>query len=138
MSEFSIRKTYDFFSIVALNQEIFPGDLLDVSTNVHGWIVRCGDDRKPIGFCTCTDIGHRILFLSRAGLLPNYFGYGLHKRLINIRLRYAKVNGFKTVITYVKKDNYASFANLIKCGFLIYTPEYDYAGKDFIYLIKYF
>lgn len=127
-----IKRIHDLAEIVNLNQFIFPQDLLDVSANVYGWISY--DSGKPNGFCTCTDIGYGILFLSRAGLLPDYRGGGIHKRFITVRKRFGVTHGYNTMITYVRRDNYSSLANLIKYGFEMYEPEYDYAGKDFIYL----
>ncbi len=130
-----IRQTKDFHTISKLNDQIFQGELLDVSRNIYGWLAHIRDDIQPIGFCTATDLGERILFLSRCGVRKNYRGLHLQRRFIQTRLRFAKKKGFKKVITYVQKKNYPSLCNLIKCGFLLYEPEYQYAGDDFLYLI---
>lgn len=132
----NIKKTNDIFLILAMNNTIFPGDDLDVRQGLYCWIANCNTSGKPIGFCTLTDIGHKIGFLSRAGVIRDYRGHNLQRRFIRIRERFAKKLGLEKVITYVHNKNYSSLANLIKCGYIIYEPEYDYAGKEFIYLMK--
>ena len=132
----SVRKTKDLYSILALNEILFPEDELNVGDNIFGWIAYGGENREQVGFCTCTDLGHNLLFLSRAGLIRSYRGRNIQKRFIRVRENFGRKNGFKKVITYVHKFNYSSLANLIKSGYFIYTPEWNYAGDGFIYLIK--
>ena len=131
---YSIRKTEDLAEVVNLNSIIFPQDLLDVSENVSAWIIY-NADKHAVGFCTASNLGHGILFLSRAGLLPEHTGNGLHRRSIRHRISYARRYRYSVIITYVRKDNWTSFCNLIREGFKLYEPEYDYAGKDFLYLM---
>lgn len=132
-----IQKTSDFLTILQLNEEIFPGEDLEVSKRVSAWIARDRNTGKLVGFCTSTDYGGGIFFLSRAGVLPEYQGNGIQRRLITVRELHARRSGVKKLITYVARHNYKSLANLIKSGFLIYDPEYAYVGEKFIYLIKY-
>lgn len=130
-----IRQSQDFDTISKLNDQLFQGELLDVSRNIYGWLAYANDDLQPVGFCTATDLGHGILFLSRCGVRRSYRGLRLQRKFIQTRLRFARKKGYKKVITYVQKKNYPSLCNLIKCGFLLYEPEYCYAGDDFLYLI---
>ena len=132
---YQIRQTDNLFDIVNLNELIFPGELIDVSRNIRGWIAY-DENRKPIGFCTCTDIGYGLLFLSRCGVLPHHRRNGLHKRLLTVREQHARKEDYKMVITYVHKDNTSSWVNFVKRGYEVYEPEYDYAGKDFLYFRK--
>jgi len=129
-----LRKTNKLDDILILNAIIFPEDDLDVSKKTFHWIAKEGS--MPIGFCSAKDIGYRILYLTRAGVLKEHRGNGIQKRFIKARERFAKRNNFKKIITYTLKDNYQSIASLIKSGYLLYKPEYDYAGPEFVYLIK--
>jgi len=137
IANITIRKTQDFFTILSLNEQIFSeSESIDVSNNIFGWIARDGANKKSIGFCTATNIGSGILYLSRSGLLSGYRGRGLQRRFVRIRERFARQNKFQTVITYVHPENHSSFVTLIKMGYEIYDPEYDYVGDEFIYLRK--
>lgn len=135
-SNISIRKTRDIELIKRMNEIIFPGEPLNVASNTYHWIARDNETGKPIGFCSCSDIGHGTIFLSRAGVLRKYRGRGLQKKFIQIRERFCKYNEKTTIITYVSEDNYPSFVNLIKMNYKIYIPEWQYAGQGFFYFKK--
>lgn len=130
----SIRRTQDFESVVNLNSEIFPGELLDVSASVYAWIGIDSKAGKQVGFCTATNLGYRVLFLSRCGVRRDYRGLSLQRRFINVRLNFAIQNNYRRVITYVHRTNGASLNNLLRCGFKIYEPE-EWNGPEFIYLM---
>lgn len=75
----------------------------------------------------------KSVFLSRAGVLPEARGYGLQRRMINLRVQWARKVGATRVITYTHPENIISSNNLIKCGFLLYTPDWAWAGEEFLY-----
>jgi hypothetical protein len=56
--------------------------------------------------------------------------------LIDVRIRAAKRQYCHTVITYTTLDNYPSANNLIKRGFKLYNPEYQYGGSNMLYFAK--
>lgn len=118
-----------------LHEKTLPGDEFYLHSGNHYWSI-INSNGNYCGFCMATDIGHNMVFLSRAGVLKRYRGKGLHKRMIRIREAFAKRNGFKILITYTTKDNYSSFSHLIKEGYKIYEPEYAYAGPNVFYFIK--
>ena len=132
----SIRQTRDTFSIIALNAVILPWDDLDVGPNNRNWIATNELTGEHIGFCSVSDYGQGILFLSRSGLLRAYRGRNIQRRFIRVREQFAKRNGFKKIITYTNKENYQSMNSLIKSGYKFYTPEYKYVGETFHYFIK--
>ena len=90
----------------------------------------------PVGFCSCHVTEGDTVFLSRSGLLPEYQGRGLQKTMIKARLSWAKRSGYAKAITYTTLDNATSFSNLQKCGFRLYLPQNQYAGKKMLYWIK--
>ncbi len=112
-----------------------PGDELDIDRG-QMWLLWESD--TPVGFCTArTVLGDpQTVFLSRSGILPIARGKGLQRRMIDVRLRWAREIGATTVVTYVLYDNWASLINLIKKGFKFYSPGYRWAGKDVHYLMR--
>lgn len=76
------------------------------------------------------------VFLSRAGVLAEARGEGLQRKMIRLRLRWARQQGANRAITYTHPANIVSSNNLIKCGFLLYNPEWPWAGEEFLYWYK--
>lgn len=71
-------------------------------------------------------------YLSRAGVLPQYRGKGIQKKLIRLRCAYAKKQGWSWVVTDTR-DNPASSNSLIACGFRMYRPSNPWSFKDACY-----
>lgn len=61
-------------------------------------------------------------YLCRAGVLPEWRGAGLQKRLIQKRVAFARARGWTEVITDTNL-NPASANSLIACGFRMYSPS---------------
>ena len=120
-----------------MHKETFPNDEFDYTVDTEAWLV-FDENNKPVGFCTIRPVktDKDTVFLSRAGLLFSARGKGLHKRMITVRLNWARKYGFKMCITYTTRDNFTSFHNLQKAGFLLYYPDSLYAGKDCLYWMK--
>lgn len=133
MVKIQIRQSEDLLTIKKLHKKTLPSDEFP-SEYSNSWIAY--DKKKPIGFCTISLVDKETLFLSRAGILSDYKGLGLHKRLINVRVRWAKKLGYKKLITYVHPHNIISLRNLLGSKFEVYIPQWEYVGKDFIYLIR--
>lgn len=120
-----------------LHLETFPADEFpDDERNIY-WVV-WDDSDKPVGFCIVRPVhGDKYTcFLSRAGLLPCARGNGLHKRMINTRIKWARKNKYKYCITYTVKNNFTSYNNLQNTGFKLYEPDYYYAGEESLYWRK--
>lgn len=131
-ASYYLRKTSDIDTVKDLHKICFPEDEWYSHKGNTYWLLK-NKNKRPIGFCVATDIGDGIIFLSRAGIIPEYQGRGLQRRMINTRIRYAQNNGYNSVITYVSIENVASAKNLLKCGFELYRPDWDYAGHWFNY-----
>jgi GNAT superfamily N-acetyltransferase len=78
----------------------------------------------PVGFAgiTPSTIGPGVGYLKRAGVLPAHRGRGLQRRLLKVRERKARQLGWTSVITDTT-DNVPSANNLIKAGYLLFSPE---------------
>jgi GNAT superfamily N-acetyltransferase len=74
-------------------------------------------------------------FLSRAGVVLHCQGFGLQKRLIRARERYARRLGWEWLVSDTT-ENPASSNSLISCGFKIYDPTWPYRVKETIYWRK--
>jgi len=133
-----VKKSDDKNLVIELHKKTFPCDEFDDSPSNEYWIVWNG--KTPVGFCILRPLklDKDSVFLSRAGLLYEARGKGLHRRMITVRLRWAKKNGYTSALTYTARDNAQSFSNLQKAGFRLYWPENLYAGKNFLYWIKTF
>lgn len=131
---YHLRQTKNKELIKELHKKIFPQDEFYEHKNNIFWVLK--HSKKPIGFCIATDIGSNIVFFSRAGLLNCATGKGLHLKMIKNRLVWAQKQGFERAITYVDIDNVPSARNLLKCGFELYRPDWDYVGRNYNYFMK--
>ena len=116
-----------------MHQLCMPGDDLDID---KGQMWLAWDDETPVGFCTTRVVDRDTIFLSRSGVLPIARGANLQRRMIDVRLRWAREHGYQYAITYTLYDNWPSIINLIKKGFRFYHPAYPWAGRDVHYFRK--
>ena len=132
-----IRKSYDKKIAIELHEKTFSEDYFDDNPTNEYWLVH-NEDNRPVGFCMLRllNLDEDSVFLSRAGLLEEARGKGLHTRMIRVRLAWAKKNGFKSALTYTSQDNATSYHNLQKCGFRLYWPDSLYAGQNFLYWMR--
>lgn len=103
----------------------------------HWWILY--DGKSPIGFCGLREYidDPETVFLNLAGIIPGYRGRGYQRRLIKKREELAKVLGKKRIITYTSYDNLPSANNLIKCGYYLYEPRYQWGVEHAYYFQKF-
>lgn len=133
-NKYSIRKSENKELLKKLHDIIFPSDIWCGFKNSVAWVVWY--KKQPVGFCMMSTSNSAFGYYTRAGLKKKHFGKGLHKRMINVREKYARIIGYKKVITYTMPDNITSISNLQKRKYLIYEPVFKYAGKGCIYWQK--
>lgn len=133
-SSYSIKRTFDKKLIKELHDQIFPSDDFPESDSFD-WVVR-DHHGKPVGFCMLSIVDDDTGYLSRAGLLKEAYGKGLHLRLIRVREKFLRIMGFTMAISYTKIYNISSSYNLQKAGYWVYIPENEYADPDCIYWRK--
>lgn len=135
-----VRKTKNLKFILKLNEQIFPEDPLETSASSLFWLIFMND--IPVGFASARGLMYSpdVAYFDRAGLKPIAQGQGLHKKLINIRLRYLRRIGYRCAITYCLDDNFPSANNLVSCGFKLYEPQERWADdaskKEVLYFMK--
>ena len=133
MTSLHFKITNDHLLLDSLDSKCFPADYRHDFARDKSWIIHDGKG-KLIGYTCLTPWSDGIVFLSRCGSLKK--GLKLQRAAISHRIAWAKRNGYKTVISYVSKDNYKSIANMIKAGFKFYEPDYAWVGRDFYYFQK--
>lgn len=113
---FTLRRTEDIDEVRELHALAFPEDAW-VGDDHTFWIARDREGRA-VGFCSAIyNVDKRSVFLSRAAVMGCAKGTGLQRRMIRVRLRWARANGAPAAHTYTTLKNYASMLNLLKCGF---------------------
>ena len=125
-----LYRTEDLQGIHELDRAVFPADRAIKDAELAAaewWLVEWEGTPIAYGGIKLIPKEKRGL-LVRAGVLHNFRGAGLQKRLIRARIRHAKRNGFPRVTTYVHVGNHASMRSLISCGFRPYRTEQHIAG----------
>lgn len=100
------------------------------------WVLR--EFRSVVGFCSAgiCDSGHAI-FLSASAISPGARGLGHQARAIRLREKAGRRLGVRSAITYTSPESIASMRNLIRCGYNLYEPAKQWAGKGpWLYWIK--
>lgn len=118
--------------LVKLHKQCFPHDVFPDFNIGFWWIAYDGD--KPIGFCGMKASSQWVEtgYMNRAGVINNYRGKGLQRRMIRVRVAKAKKLGWTTVVTDTT-DNPESGNNLFRCGFKMYEPRNPWANDNSIY-----
>lgn len=133
-----LRQTHDLDLVRDLNRQNFltePIWIRDIK-RCTWWVYWLGDD--PVGFCGTRSVKDDpdTWFLARAGVCSRARGRGIQRHMIRTRCRYARAHGAKMAITYTVTNNVPSANNLIRTGFVLYEPAYQYAGSDMLYWWK--
>jgi len=135
MADIKFKQTEDFQSVVWLDSMCFPSDhpLTDFEETVF-WIGSF--EGHPVAYCGAKPIDETCVYLSRVGVLKEFRGQGLQRRMIKLRERWAKKEGYKEIISATSRANYASSNNLIACGYKLYEPEEAWLEDGAFYFIK--
>ncbi len=131
----SVRKTRDMELINRLDTQLM-GTATNPNTQFIWWIVRV--DGRLAGYCGLGlyDEADPYAYLARAGILPEFRGKGIQRRLIKIREDEARKRGYHYIITYTARHNLASANNLIKSGYRLYRPAKCWGIKLALYFCK--
>lgn len=134
-SGFTIRRCEDFDLLSEIEKIVFDSTVDRMKPDSLWWLARY--DGEPAGICSLTlHPEHDCCELSLCGVVPEFRGYGLQRRLIRVRERYGRQHGFERAVSYTRPWNFASANNLIRCGFELYEPEYKWGYKDCLYFRK--
>jgi GNAT superfamily N-acetyltransferase len=123
---YRIHQTDDEMLVRALHTICLPGD--PFSKGCQYWVAWEGE--MPVAFCSVKKLRSEpgVVFLNRSGVVPSARGSNLQRRMLNARVKWCRVNGIQSVITYAIYDNWPSIVNLLRSGFRFYVPEWKWAG----------
>ena len=130
------RKPKIIAILLCLQKLCLPCDKSYPVDHGHWWIAYT-DTGKPIAFAGMVrstswfDCG----YMCRAGVVPEYRGKGLQKRLIKVRELHAKRLRWNWLITDTYY-NHPSANSLISCGFKLYDPTTPWSYKHALYWRK--
>lgn len=130
-----VRNTIVQQAITAMDRECFPADAKLVPSDGQWWVAFNGKEEAGFAGISLAVSQYNSGYLCRAGVLPRFRGHGLQARLIRLRLKYAKSQGWSRVITDTHA-NPVSSNNLIRCGFRLYTPTYPWSFANALYWTK--
>lgn len=132
------RKTSDELVVRRIYKACFPGEKsYELKDNRNQWwVLRVRGEE--VGFCGArrASLNPRVCFFSLAGIIPSWRGHRLQVELIRIRLKWARRNGFNRAITYTSTDNIPSARNLIRCGFTLFEPNFEWVQGPVWYFEK--
>ncbi len=135
MKRIIIRRCKNLRLVDRLRRQIFvPSDLEDDLPENVWFVAWC--EGKAVGFGGLKFYSNGAAFLSLAGVLPEYRGRGIQKRLIDVRTKHSRSKGWGRCITYTVVDNPPSMNSLIKAGFKPYTPAYNWVGAKVVFWQK--
>lgn len=120
-----------------LHDEIFVGTAPTPDFDAgQWWIVTSPTD--IVGFCGITPSTYMPMtgYLKRAGVKQGHRGHGLQRRMVSVRERYARRQGWMRLYTDTATFNLRSSNNLFKAGFELFRPNPLWAGEDFLYWRK--
>lgn len=129
----------DNLQTVRVLQQICFGETYETTKDLnqtHLWLA--SEDGSPIAFASLTEYPDQpdTAFLSLSGVIPSARGKGLQKKLIKKREALCKKLGKTRIISYASYDNIYSANNLIRCGYRLYQPEWEWAVKHAYYFQK--
>jgi len=110
--------------------EDFVGDRIPRYIDGYWWIVYASGEPAAFAGLRPSSRWADTGYLCMAGVLPEFRGHGLQKRLIRLRLAQSRANGWHTAITETLHDNPASQRSLIECGFRPYLPTVKWGDTD--------
>lgn len=112
----------------------FPTDELYKKVGADWWLAE--DDGATVGFAGLEPLNSITGFLCRAGVFQRCSGYGIHRKLIQVREKKARKLGYQFVVTHVSPTNYKSLNNFICCGYRIIKPFSGFWFEGALHLRK--
>lgn len=103
----------------------------------EGWWWVGYDEDWPIAFCSMKPSQRykNAVYMSRSGVTYYYRGYGLQKKMLRMRERFARTKDFEWAVSDTT-DNPASSNSLISCGYKLYEPKIPYGHETTLYWKK--
>lgn len=122
-------------AIIEADRLCFPADSPPEPDEGAWWIGQC--DGQLAAYCAArpSSTAPGTVYLCRAGVMPDWRGRGLQRRLVHVRERWARAQGYTRVVTDTYR-NPASANTLIHCGYRMWEPEYPWGRAGACYWVK--
>lgn len=122
-------------ALMRMQKACLPED--DPMSLDEGWWWIGYDGDWPIAFCSMKPSQRykNAVYMSRSGVSYYHRGFGLQKKMLRIRERFAKKQGFEWAFSDTT-DNPASANSLISCGYKLYEPKIHYGYDTTLYWRK--
>ena len=125
--------TEDYDAIEEMDRICFPlDDQYAEFVNCEWWIVYVDGHEAAYAGAKVWEPDNCAYFC-RAGVLPEFRGRGIQRKMIDARLRWAKKEGCEGVYTYTMPWNAQSSNNLIESGFRVFIPGVFWGGEGALY-----
>ena len=107
--------------ITVMQNDCLPGIYGYLDDSLHGYWWIAFDGEIPVGYLGLVHTSG-FWYLCNCGVIKNYRGHGIMKRMIYVMLKHARNIGIKTIYTDTN-ENPASANSLIHCGFRMFLPK---------------
>lgn len=125
--------------LIDLQKHCLPNDEpLKPDSEGDGWWWLAFKDDLPVAFAGLKPSA-RILkagYLARSGVHDFHRGLGLQRRLIQVRINFARKLGYEWLFSDTIGDNIYSSNNLINCGFKLFLPQSPWGNPGALYFRK--
>lgn len=125
----------DLPDIAAADRECLPYDEPAELDGVAWWVIEVAGSLIAYAGARRSVTAPGTAYLCRAGVLPDWRGHGLQRRLIRARERWARAAGLTRAVTDTL-HNPASANSLIRCGYRMWEPEFPWAGPSACYWVR--
>jgi GNAT superfamily N-acetyltransferase len=122
--------------LIWLQLETLPADPVVEPTIGRWWIGYLGCNPVAFAGMTAVELWPKTGYISRVGVLSDYRGQGLQKRLLAVCERKARAIGWKQLISTTYR-NPPSANSFVARQYRIYEPQIRWGAEDTIYWIKY-
>lgn len=131
-----VRHCSDLSIVSELDRKIFTRDDTKIKLENTEWWVAWFNE-KPVGFAGLRPLpSEPHTYFTRAGVIREARGNRIHGKLIRARLAWSKRHGYEGAMTYTVPGNVASANNLIRLGFELFEPEWEWIDSKVWYFFK--
>lgn len=127
-------RSQHFCDLVDVHLDVFSGGVQEVPSRT---LVGCAwwvgyNSSGPVAFAGIHPSKQflKTAYLCRVGVLDEARGQGIQKKLIRIREKWARGQGYEWLMTDSNLDTPASGNSLISCGYKLWRPYYRWAGYE--------
>jgi GNAT superfamily N-acetyltransferase len=130
-----LTKTFDYQRIALMDATLFRGDHPIEGWHENAWWIGTEGGVNAC-YCGIKQLDEDTGYMTRSGVIREFQGKGYQKRMIRARIKWAKEQKLKFIITDTVIDNPASVNSLISMGFKQYVPQAPWKGPDALYWIR--